>query len=358
MKYSIVTLVTVAAVVLTGCGEDRSHPKEGVEASGGSKTIKPYVYQTNKGKAMVAKNFVYIPGGFDVDGDGVDEGGFWLAKYEAREVAGSNVDLSNEGNVTTLIQNNFKAFDGNRFGEDINTSTYLHVTPADAGMQAVKVVFANSGAAKNNISAIEAILSLKHSQIANGYAISLPEEKQWMQLVKLAVSNPDNWTGAIGTSSLKDTLVFKNNLLGNDTNVEGNYSVTVAELPDGLSEWTKGAFKAQDRISGANIISYADINSSRIPAWWLPKRKDSNSTLTSVGGYYGGVGSNPIEDQNINQNNANNGAYAVTARGGDQLNNGIASAWVQYGFGYKYQDIGFRGASAYIKPSHYPYELQ
>jgi len=90
----------------------------------------------------------------------------------------------------------------------------------------------------------------------------------------------------------------------------------------------------------------------------MPKLNDANATLTGVGGYYGGVGSSPVEDQQINVSGLNNGAYAVSARGGEQLESGLAAAWVQYGFGYKYENIGFRAASPYIRASHYPYELQ
>ena len=162
----------------------------------------------------------------------------------------------------------------------------------------------------------------------------------------------------MGTGMLKENLVFANGLLGNDTNVDANYTAIVHELPGGLSEWTRGAFRAADRMSGSSTQAYSDINISKVPSWWLPKLKDANTTLRSVGGYYGGIGSFPVEDQNINLSSNNNGAYTVTARGGQVLDKGLAAAWVQHGFGSKVGDIGFRAASAYIKPNHYPYELQ
>ncbi len=361
MKKSVllVTLSVLTSVVLTGCGEDRSHPKDSAVVHSGQVNKKiPFITETAKGKVMRNNHFVYIPGEFDVDGDGVKEGGFWISEYEARDVAGADLNMTADSNISAIIKNNFKAFDGTGFGVDINTSTYKNVSATDAGLSTIKVTFDNNTPSQNNISALGAILSLKHSQITDGYAFSLPLEKQWMQLVKLAINNPQNWTGGVGTGVLKEDLVFANGLLGNDTNVDANYTVTVHELSGGLSEWTRGVFKASDRIAGANIQAYQDINSSKIPTWWLPKLKDANTTLSTVGGYYGGVGTSPLEDQNTNLNGNNNGAYAVTARGGVQLDRKLSAALVQYGFGSKTNDFGFRGASVYIKPSHYPYEVQ
>lgn len=360
MKKSalLITLSVVTSIILTGCGEDRSHPEADSKVKSKQPGTKiPFITETAKGKVMRDNHFVYIPGGFDVDGDGIVEGGFWIAQYEARS-AGTDLNLSADSNISAIIKNNFKAFDGTGFGEDINTSTYFNGSATDAGLSPIQVTFNNTDTSKSNISALGAILSLKHSQITDGYTFSLPLEKQWMQLVKLAINNPQNWTGGMGTGVLKEELVFANGLLGNDTNVDANYTATVYELAGGLSEWTRGVFKASDRIAGANIQSYQEINSSKIPTWWLPKLQDSNNTLTTAGGYYGGIGTSPVEDQNINASGNNNGAYAVTARGGQSLNSGISASWVQYGFGSKLQDIGFRGASVYIKPSHYPYEVQ
>ncbi len=352
------TLMFATALILfAGCGEDRSHPKNGYVSDGPGKNKRPYITETSRGKAMQSHHFVYIPGGFDVDGDGVNEGGFWLAQYEARD-GGGNVDLSADTNISAIIKTYFKAFNGTGFQADINTSGYTEDSAQNAGLSAIKPVYSANGTSKNNISALEAVLSLKHSQIDTGYPVSLPLEKQWMQLVILAVNNPENWDGDIGTGTLKEPLIFANGLLGNDTNVPQNYKATVYELGGGLSEWTRGAFMATDRIPGATIRTWQDVNQSKIPTWWLPKLKDSNITLITVGGYYGGIDSTPVEDQNINLSGNNNGAYAVTARGGSTLDSAISAAWVQYGFGSKRQDIGFRGASAYIKASHYPYELQ
>ncbi len=359
MRKNIVMIGLAAAAALTlgGCGDDRSHPSDEAKKVYGSKEVIPFITETEMGKTMRAHNFVYIPGGFDVDGDGQNEGGFWLAQYEARD-GGGDVNLSSESNISAIIKANFKAFAGNGFTEDINTSTYTDASASDIGLSAIHAVYNNNIAARNNISAIEAILSLKHSQIDGGYSVSLPLEKEWMQLVKLAINNPANWTGGMGTGILKEDLVFANGLLGNDTNVDANYTAIVHELPGGLSEWTRGAFTAADRMSGSSMQAYSDINVSKVPSWWLPRLKDTNTTLTTVGGYYGGIGSSPVEDQNINLTSNNNGAYAVTARGGLVLDKGLSAAWVQHGFGSKVQDIGFRGASAYIKSSHYPYELQ
>ncbi|RUM64632.1 MAG: hypothetical protein DSZ05_07235 [Sulfurospirillum sp.] len=355
IEKSLLALSIATIFMISGCGEDRSHPRGKQNLVPGKDPI-PYITETARGKKMIARNFVYIPGGFDVDGDGVNEGGFWLAKYEARPTYG-DINISNESNISALIKNNFKAFDGTGFGADINTSTYKEISAVDAGLQPVKVTFNNIDSPVNNISALEAVLSLKHSQITDGYAIGLPSEKEWMQLVKLAVNNPDNWTGGLGVGQLKNELIFANGLLGNDTNVPKDYTQTVSELADSLSEWTTGGYKTADTILG--LKSYNAIDTSKIPNWWIPKLQENNTTLTSVGVYDGRNNITPIENQIINISGTNNGAYALTARGEPQaLHEGIATARVQYGFAAKRDTIGFRASSAYIKASHYPYELQ
>ncbi len=56
-------------------------------AATGTITNDDWVYNSAAGIAMINAGFVYVPGGWDVNGDGVVESGFWLSKYQASATA-------------------------------------------------------------------------------------------------------------------------------------------------------------------------------------------------------------------------------------------------------------------------------
>lgn len=372
--YYIVS-VAVISLFVSGCGEDRSHGENNLSKFGEKKS---WIYESDEGKTMVENNFVYIPGGFDVDGDGVEEGGFWLAKYEAKDdnTTDEDIHVSNITNIQNFLANNFQVFDPTsnykKFSRFVSQdSGYTTGSALDiVGLSASKVIFNETGDTVKNISPLEAVISLQSSQIDGGYPILLPSEKQWMHLVKLIINNPENWTGKeVGKGKLfqgdryalsdRRTFVIENSILGEDQYVPEDYKVDLFDLSGGVAEWTSGMVAIEDRFltGDSGKREYNDVNS--IPSWWKPILNDQTISLGSIEGagqYHDGSAIAGTNDSLIVNSDGTKGDvdnYAVVARGGsnsvdDNTLVGISAAKLNYGVGYQGPTIGFRAASDYL----------
>ncbi|MDQ6962421.1 MAG: hypothetical protein Q9M28_07845, partial [Mariprofundaceae bacterium] len=220
-----------------------------------SNTDKPYILQTRQGQAMIAANFVYVPGGWDLNNDGTPEPGFWIAKYEAKTAIG----LANDTyTVSQLLQAGqvFNPTAGTqRFSDrlcdnanqdpaaniglalDAYTSDltgacrgnqYVATTMAALGLAVNKVNFTPTGVPLVSESWIEARAALISSPVTAASVISglgatltnpdntatlsidLPSESQHMQLVQLIVNNTQDWSGNV----LNTNGVFRGNSNG------------------------------------------------------------------------------------------------------------------------------------------------
>ncbi len=369
--YFIVT-VAIISLFITGCGDDRSHgidklTKSGIEQS--------WIYESGQGNIMVENNFVYIPGGFDVDGDGLTESGFWLSVYEAKEdnTTSKNIDLSDITNIQNFIRENFWVYNPNdeykRFNKSLPLDNGYTNSPA-SDLSISQVIFNDTGKTVRNISPLESAISLKSSQIEGGYEILLPSEKQWMHLVKLVINNPKNWTSKeLGKGQLyqgdrdgtdnRRTFVIENSILGEDSNVPKDYAVDVYDLSGGVAEWTSGMVAIGDRFltgdSGKN--EYNAINN--IPSWWKPILEGQSASLGQMEGagqYHDGsslAGTTDTIIVNSDGTKGNVDDYAVVARGGsnsidDKTLVGISAAKLDYGVGFQDPTVGFRASTAYL----------
>jgi hypothetical protein len=368
-----IAAVTVASLFISGCGDDRSGGEYHKSKSGPKKG---WIYDSYMGKKMVEKNFVYIPGGFDVDGDGINESGFWLSKFEAKEsnATDRNIDTSNVTDVQEFISKNFKVYS--------STSKYFDkILPLNSGytnspastidtLKATKVMFTEGGKTVNQVSPLEAAISLKYSQIVGGYDISLPSEKEWMQVVKLVINNKENWISKeVGKGQLyqglrsgtpnRRTFVIENNILGDDDNVPKDYKVEVYDLSGGVAEWTSGMVHINDRFltGDSGKKEFNEINS--IPNWWKPILKSQTTSLGQMEGagqYHDGsalAGANDTLAVSSDGLKGDVDNYAVVARGGsssldDKTLVGIGAAKLNYGVGYQGPTVGFRAASDYV----------
>ena len=371
------SLLTAAILLMSGCGEDRStlYDANGQRIGGfGKKSA--WIYQTPAGKRMIARNYVYIPGGFDVDGDGIDESGFWLARYEARETNQSVPDFM--GSVKDVIRNNFLIFnpDANpkRFDRqlDFNDTRYVDVPLRTLeGFHVAKVRFTDEGNATGSYSPLEAVVAMEYSQVEDTpWHLSIPTEKQWMQVVKLVINNKENWTeGEVGKGRLyqgktftgtdRRYFVIANDLLGHDPHVPSDYTTTVYDLSGNLAEWTRGMFAKEDRFLGGDqgFNDYTTLG-AEVPRWWLPIVTGATLPLHHVYGagmYYDGSNRSGATDTlAITGKTGDVDPYAVVARGGsategDDALVGVSAAKLSYGPGFKDPSIGFRGASEYIE---------
>ena len=373
-QKSAIATIAIVASMLIGCGGDRStrYDATGKKIGGGHKQA--WITDSDDGMAMIAHNFVYIPGGFDVDGDGRNESGFWLAKYEARET-NSSIATANLGSVPDLIRSSFLIYDpqSGYFDRQLpaDSAAYQNKPLSDIlGFRAHRVYFGADENATGGYSAIEAVVALAHSQIEGvQWDIGLPSEKQWMQVVKLAINNPANWSGGkVGEGKLyqgvrhdgtdRRYLVISNGIMGKDTHVPDDYSVRVYDLSGNLAEWTTGMFAIDDRFNGGDggKAEYTQLGNN-VPKWWLPIVEGASSPLAAIygaGAYYdGSTTSGAVDTLDITGQTGSVDPYAVVARGGsaargDQSLTGVGAAKLDFGPGYKDPSIGFRGATEYI----------
>ncbi len=321
-----------------------NRPNSGEKAKGTDPLDKSkfydWIYDTTDGKAMVNAGFVYIPGGFDVDGDGTAETGFWLAQREAR----TNGDL--QGTVDAdYVQNTFVLFD---------TATKPAVEDAInvTSLQAVIFPLNETGTKASNFTPVESAFMSQDAMKSLPWKGTLPSDKQWTHTIKLAITLASNWSNnevANGTLSNTGSITVQNSILGYDFNVEENYHRSIEEMADSNAEWTKTLIK-KDTIALPNGTApfSSDNVAKKFPTWWLPTINNNilNSD-TNIGIY--------IKLSDRFDSGSGTSKYIVFTRGGsnnEQIamsDNGIATADFGYGLNFKNANIGFRAASDYIK---------
>jgi hypothetical protein len=371
---SIIVVCSMIFLIL-GCGEDRSQNSgNGISPSGGSIKL---IHKTSRGKVMSENNFVYVPGGFDVDNDGINEAGFWLAAYEAKEDSNrsSRVISSSRDSISGVISNSFQLLSSvnspnRKFDSYLNNNNnYLNASIGSLrGFETKSVKFVSTGDSLSSISPLEAVVSLQNSQINNGYAIQLPTEKQWMQVVKLVINNPKNWTGEkVGIGKLyqgdksrfsnRNSFFIKNGILGDDPLVKDDYEDVLYDLSGGVSEWTSGMIAIEDRFITGDSGEHEFSEISRAPDWWKPAIEGKTTVLGSqegAGAYHDGASLDGANDTlAITGATGDVSSYAVVARGGSNSDDdanlvGIGAAKLRYGAGHKGPTIGFRAASEYM----------
>ncbi len=267
----------------------------------------PWIYETPEGIEMEKAGFDYIPGGFDVDGDGKAETGFWMAKYEAR--AGSAI-TANISNLSEYINKNFSVINAT------SALGYIENIPSSSAEPLAIAVYNADSASVTGMYGYEAASIIEQSQIPGGVATKLPTNKQYAHVLQLIKANK------------VDSV--KNGILGNDVNVEEDYEREIFETNSNMQEFT------------SNLVKLDELDETALPAWWgveHPFYNDSDKAAASTNALV-----NPDTGLGKNQD-----PYAVIVRG-DVDAAGLVKMDLTYGvtFGEK-GDIGFRAASDYYK---------
>ncbi len=277
------------------------------------KSFYPWIYETPVGQVMEDAGFTYIPGGFDLDGDGTNETGFWMAKYEAR----ANGD-------TTAIMSNLSQFVNDNFNI-INAQSILgYVTTTVGGSNgdiSIPRYDTATGAALAGMYGFEAASLVLNNQITgivdgvdvNGSKISLPTNKQYAHVTTLIDAyKADN---------------VKNSTLGYDLNVEETYERGVFEIANPNNQ-NKLEFTS-------DLLLLSNFTATDRPTWW---NVTEVKQLFPKAGASANVMTDPSAGVGFNQD-----PYAVIIRDGKIIN-------VAYGVTYGEEgQIGFRAASGYIK---------
>jgi len=212
----------------------------------------PWFFEEEEGKKMLNAGFVYVPGGFDVNGDGIDESGFWTSRYQARE---TGVEISSSeiinivGNYNTFIDKNFRISNATEhlqgyMGTDLEdtlkgkelsfSNAYAQLNPRSSSMPAYLAM---------------ASLTMFHSDKALGFLT----QKQYTQISKLLNKN-------IAQGGDAETL--KNNLLGVDKNIPlDSYSDNIYEFGAGKKEYLK---ELMWLVDGTGRVKFS---LDQIPIW-------------------------------------------------------------------------------------------
>lgn len=276
-----------------------------------------YVYETTSGGprtakfvAMDAANFAYVPGNWDVDGDGTIDPGFFIARFEAKSgtttisgapttadlLEGSTVYNANSKRFVDRLCNNDSGGEG--VDGDITDSAgacrgnqYASSLVGQSGPALTTVVFKSDGTPLTGLTWVEAKYILRSSPAdavgASGgpYVVRLPTETQWVLLARMALSNPANWTsGKVGDGKIyqghsdnspasalsisddsnpydgtgnsassgveqRRTLIIANGMATRDFDLPLNYKVTIWDLSGNVSEWTSGIISARSTTS-------------------------------------------------------------------------------------------------------------
>lgn len=286
-----------------------------------------WIFEESGSMKMLDDGFVYIPGGFDVDEDGVNETGFWISRYQARETKAeiSSVEVINlVGNYNTFIHQNF-----NLANTSENLEGYTGENLVDT-LKAKVLTFGNAYAQLNprssSMAVYLAVVSLNKFESAK--ALSLPTEKQYSQITKLLNAN---------VAKGGDATTLKNNLLGIDKNIPINsYSDKIYEFGLGQKEYLKELLWLVDtgktvKFSLDHISTWSEVDMDRIRYNNTSPDYGANSTLNV------GMGVGIFKDN-----------YAVMVRGGSFLDLLQGTTGSDSDLPNSTNGIGFRGATSYL----------
>jgi len=294
----------------------------------------PSLIDTEIGKALIDHGYSYVPGGFDVDGDGTDEGGFWMSRYQARSSGAeipSEIVIASVDNANQYLSRNFKVLNKN-----VQILSYDEAILKETGVVAGnELLFEEmSVAGEDRISSMTPYLALVclseyHLKDSNGsnldINITMPTMKQYIQVKKLLEADLDN-NG--------DGRHIRNGLLGTDPNVPlFTYSIIIDEFGEERKEYVRNLIQLRDTYGNKTFDFNKDVKS-----WW-----DVNATNFK----YTMDGANSTQDLG-NGIGIDKDPYAVIVRGGTILDITQGPSGASTDDVGTTNGIGFRAATDYI----------
>ena len=300
----------------------------------------PSIVDTEEGRVLTSHGYSYVPGGFDVDGDGVNEGGFWISRYQARKSGiqiTSEVVIDTVGNVNQYISKNFKVLNRN-----VDVLSYdeapLSATGALAGNQLIFDEESISGIKRiSNFTPYLAEVCLSQYVLKddNGTVIdvniTMPSLKQYVHVKMLLDADlvTPNKDGLVG-----DGRHIRNGVLGIDPNVPlFSYNLIIDEFGEELKEYVRNLVQLRDTF-GRDTFTYV----TDVPIWWdtnISKFKEFDAGANATQDLGNGIG--PEKD-----------SYAVIVRGGEilDLTQGVSGALTDDDG--RTNGISFRAATDYL----------
>lgn len=293
-----------------------------------------WLLESDESLIKLSLGFIYVPGGFDVDGDGKDESGFWVSQYQGR---GSGEQLSITQTINTV--KSYSSFISSNF-------TLLNSTQAIQGymtdqlsdtLKAVGLNFtqtkAQSGSRITTLPPYLAVASLLNYKVYDNdhnlidTTVHLMNNKQYVQIKKLL--DADKNSGGDGTK-------LRNGLLGVDIELPvGTYETRIFEFGNDHKEYLNNLIWLVDS-EGTVKFSMDDIQD-----WWGVDM-DSIGYNNGVGGY----GANSTIDVGMGAGR-NKDHYGVMSRAGINLDLFQGTAGINSDTPDTENGIGFRGVFIY-----------
>ncbi|HHD82148.1 MAG TPA: hypothetical protein ENK94_03050 [Campylobacterales bacterium] len=291
-----------------------------------------WLSETPEGLAFASSDFVYIPGGFDVDGDGVEEKGFWTSSYQARarKIEISEFSIINiVGNYRAFIQNNFTLLNSSE------TIKYYQTDELTESLKGQHLTFSEvaSTPRESALAPYLALASLKQFEIRDASNNVVAQDfkflslKQYMQITKLLEAD---------LKSGGDGKTIRNNLLGIDVNIPlGSHGTKVYEFAAGKKEYLSELLWLVDENSVVkffldDIDSWWGVDMDHV-AYHHETQYGANATIDV------GMGVGIFKDN-----------YAVMVRGGNVLDLYQGTTGVDSDIDNQDNGIGFRAATAYL----------
>jgi len=312
-----------------------------------------FITDSIEGTSLVSAGFVYIPGGFDVDGDGINETGFWISSYHARAKKDEIIEpaIVNEtvGKFNSYLQKQFFMVNANdtisktiHGYSDETLADTLDSVPASKALEFSANI---NPAEKKRLSGVMpsiATVALSKYDVKNSegeslnLSLGLLSLKQYAQVQQLLEA--DKARGGNGST-------IHNALLGVDKNVPLiDYITVVHEFGDGYKEFLSSIMQMKEgyvvMCTGCPWVEpWMGINKDRLIK--NPNETDSDGNIVAKGTDSKldvGMGVGPTKDD-----------YAVLIRAGELLDLTIGVVGGISDASGTHDGVGFRASSGYLK---------
>ena len=178
------------------------------------------------------EGLVYVPGGFDVDGDGEIESGFWFSQYPASAIESEQLDSVRYEHFEDEMNDKFNTLGFERAdykeGEVYHSNEIYKAKYTDEGTQPDNYM--------SSLYAMDIPLALKNDSSCTQndivYVATIPTNKQYIHINQLQEAYKE------------DGVTVANSILGNDINVPQDYKAEIYLLGD-MREYTKDIVKIE-----------------------------------------------------------------------------------------------------------------
>ena len=285
----------------------------------------PWAIEGSQAEALKEAGFIYVPGGFDVDGDGTLEKGFWVSAYQARgsgRVISIEDMIATVGNYRAFIADNFKLVNSN---EPISIYRDGYLTDTTKGEEVTfNYDIATSSKRLSSLAPYQIMVSLKHYRGVES-AVTLMSQKQYAQIALLLKADLDN---------VGDGTYLRNGLIEEDFNIPRDYHSKIYEFDTQHKEFLKDLMWLKDKSENSKF-SLEDVQS-----WW-------GVDIDRLYYNYPTYGANSDLDVGIGRG-ATKDNYAVIVRAGSILDLLQGTTGGESDSSNRTNGIGFRGAINYL----------